>query len=845
MQSFALQAAGKKLMKNSILSLAVLLVLAGVVTAAPDAKGLGDPGQLKGLVIETGRGADGFTLAGRDAWQQLVVTGRYSSGQERDLTGSVSYEAAPAGIVAIDTTGLVTPLKEGKATITARSAGVSATIPVTVTHLEQDLPINFANEVVPIFTKFGCNAGGCHGRASGQNGFKLSLLGFEPEEDYEYLVKEARGRRIFPAAPDHSLLLMKATGQVPHGGGKKIDRDSPFYRVLRRWIEQGTPFGQKTDPLVTRIEVLPKERLLDRKNTQQLTVVAHFSDGSTRDVTRMTQFESNNTDLAEVSGTGLVNTKELTGSAAIMTRFQSHVDVFRATVPLGVAVTNLPPKRNFIDELVFQRLVKLGLPPSELADDGTFLRRVTIDLAGRLPTHEEAEQFLADQDPGKYEKLIDRLLASEDYGYYFANKWGAILRNRRRAPNDDPKPTVAFHTWIRESLQQNKPYDQFVREILTVTGEEVKDPPVVWYRENKEREAQLEDAAQLFLGQRIQCARCHHHPFEKWSQQDYYGFAAFFAQVVVKEPPPPKAQKGQKGPLPRPPATVEHKAGVAKAVNPRTNKAVLPTGLGGKELQIPPTDDPRQKLVDWMVEKDNPFFAAALVNRYWKHFFGRGLVDPEDDLRVTNPASNPELLDALTRHFVEHRYDLKDLCKTICLSSVYRLSAVPNEYNADDRQNHSRFVPKRLNAEVLLDAIDDVTLVKTQYAGVPAGTRAVQLPDNQVNSYFLSVFGRPDASSACECERGNDASLAQALHMFNSTEMMTKIAGTRAKQLASDKRPHEERLRDLYLVALSRPPSREEIDALLAYIDKKQNPQLAYEDIIWTMINKKEFLFNH
>ena len=824
------------------LGFALIAPLPGPASAAPEARGLGDPGALQAITIETGN----FALAGRDAVRQLVVTGRYASGQLRDLTRAVAYEATPPGIVQIDGTGLVTPLKEGKATIRAKAPnGTSATVEVTVGSLVRDVPVSFANQVVPIFTKFGCNAGGCHGKADGQNGFKLSLLGFEPGEDYEYLVKEARGRRVFAPAPDYSLLLRKASGAMPHGGGKKLDRDSPYYRVLRRWVEQGAPAGKASDPVVTRIEVLPKERLLDRGGEQQLAVIAHLSDGSTADVTRMTQFESNATDLAEVSATGLVRAKQLPGSAAVMARYQAHVDVFRATVPLGAPVANLPAAKNFVDELVFKRLKQLGLPPSEVCDDATFVRRATIDIAGRLPTKEEVEKFLADTSADKRDKLVDRLLDSKDYADYFANKWSAVLRNRRRSATDDLAPTAAFHDWIRESLAANKPFDQFARELLTATGEEGKVPPVVWYRELKEPAAMTEDAAQLFLGQRIQCAKCHHHPFEKWSQQDYYGFTAFFARLDVKEPKPPK-KKGKNQPQqPGEPASVSFKPGTAEMKNPRTGKMVPPTGLGGEPLEMAKDADPRARLADWMADPHNPFFARALANRYWKHFLGRGLVDPEDDLRVTNPPTNPELLDALAKSFVESKYDLKKLVRTICTSRVYQLSAVPNQFNADDRQNFSRFLPKRLNAEVLLDAIDGVTLSKSNFKGAPAGTRAVQLPDNLFDSYFLSVFGRPDSASACECERSSDASLAQALHMFNSKEVLDKVSGPRAKQLAADKRPHAERLRDLYLIALSREPSKEEAAALLAHIEKKGNAQAAYEDILWAIINTKEFVFNH
>jgi hypothetical protein len=664
-------------------------------------------------------------------------------------------------------------------------------------------------------------------------------------------VKEGRGRRLFPSSPENSLLLRKAVGQSPHGGGKKLDASSPFYRVMVRWVAQGAPYGQKTDPIVSSIEVLPKDRVLARGASQQMVVLAHLSDGTTRDVTRMTTFECNQADMAEVSDTGLVTTKQVPGRLSVMARFQSHVDVFRGTIPLGVKVENLPPARTFIDEQVFKQLRTLGLPPSPIADDGTFIRRLTIDLTGRLPTPKEVQDFLAEKDAKKVEALVDRLLASSDHADYFANKWSSLLRNRRASAQDSPKPTATFHAWIRESIQSNKKYDQFVREILTATGEEIKVPPVVWFRELKDAASLMEDAAQLFLGQRIGCAKCHHHPFEKWSQEDYYGMTAFFTNVDVKIPPPPKAKgrKAKKGePVPEVirAAIVSVKSRQAQVTNPRTGKAVRPTGLGGKPMDIASDEDPRAKFVDWMTAKDNPFFARTLANRYWKHFMGRGLVDPEDDMRATNPASNPELLDALTKSFVESGYDIRKLIRTICTSSVYRLSAVPNEHNASDRQSYSRFLPRRLHAEVLLDAIDTVTGSKTSFRGAPAGTRAVQLPDNLFDSYFLSVFGRPDAASACECERSGESSLAQCLHMLNSQEILNKVGGDRVRSLARDKRPHAERIRDLYLAALSREPSKEEAQALLAHIEKKgSSVQTAYEDIVWALINTKEFLFNH
>jgi hypothetical protein len=834
-------------------ALSLLVVLAMLMAAAPLAAapsmpqtpGLGDPGKLTSLSIETGRTHDGaFHLAGRDSAQQLLVTGNYATGQVRDLTRGVSYAASPDGVVHVSESGYVTPVAEGEATIAVREPGGQETsIRAVVTNIAQDVRVNFPNEVVPVFTKFGCNSGGCHGKSGGQNGFALSLLGFEPTEDFEHLVKEGRGRRLFPAAPERSLLVQKATGMLPHGGGERFEVGSSSYRLLKRWIEQGMPYGKPDDPHVVRIEVLPPERLMERGGSQQIVVVAHYSDGSARDVTRTAQFDSNDSSLAEVSESGLVRAGDLTGTGVIMTRYQGMAEIFRGTLPLGAPVEKLPPTKNFVDELVYQQLKKLGLPPSEACDDATYLRRATIDIAGRVPTAEETAEFLADSEPNKREKLVDRLLASGDYADYFAGKWSAVLRNRRATSRDDNRPTFAFHKWIRESLDQNKPYDQFVREILSATGKEIENGPVAWYRQVKDQPQQVEDSAQLFLGLRIQCARCHHHPFEKWSQQDYYGLSAFFSRVSIKTPPRPKDAKAKPDPM-----EVSHQKGAAEAKNPKTNASVKPTGLGTEPMEIPADDDPRVHLADWMARPDNPFFAHALVNRYWKHFFGRGLVDPEDDMRATNPATNPELLKALADHFVEHRFDMKDLVRTICTSQTYQLTALPNEFNQRDMQNFSRFYPRRLNAEVLLDAIDSLAGAPTKFTDMPDGTRAVQLPDNAFDSYFLSVFGRPDNTSACECERSSEASLAQSLHLLNSTEVQQKLSapGGRAARLAKDNRPHEEKIREIYQVAYSRLPTPQEMEVTLAYVAKREKSvQAAYEDILWAIVCSKEFLFNH
>ena len=803
----------------------------------PEPPGLGDPGPLVSLSLESNPSRE-IALAGRDARAQLIVTGTYETGQQRDLTRHVTYSTSNSKTVSVDSSGYLQPLAEGQVTVRAAAAGgESLEMQIHVTHLENDLPVNFPNEVVPVFTKYGCNGGGCHGKSGGQNGFRLSLLGFVPDDDYRYLVKEGRSRRLFPAAPDRSLLLLKAIGETPHGGGARMEKGSLPYQIIRRWIEQGMPYGQTDDPSLVRIEVTPRERVMPRDGSQQLSVTAHYSDGSRRDVTRMTHFESNDPDLAEVTEQGLVTTQTSTGSVAIMTRFQSHVDVYRATVPLGLEVKQLPPAKNLVDELVFKNLRKLGLPPSPLAEDATFLRRVTIDIAGRLPTREETTRYLTNDSPSKRDELVARLVNSGDYADYFANKWSSILRNRR----SDKNVKIAsynFHDWIRDSLDQDKPYDQFVSQILSASGPVRRNPPVAWFHEVSDASSQVEDTAQLFLGMRIQCAKCHHHPFEKWSQDDYYGMAAFFSRV------------GRKNSDLRGKQDIFHRPGKATAQNPNSERRLPPTPLDSQPVALSDDDDPRLALTAWMSSPENPFFAKALVNRYWKHFFGRGLVDPEDDMRVTNPACNPELLEALAADFVDRGFSLKHLVNQICTSQTYALSAIPNAYNQQDKQNFSRFYPRRLNAEVLLDAIDRLTDSPTTFGGVAKGTRAVQLPDNDFDSYFLTVFGRPAAASACECERSSDVNLAQCLHLLNSKEVQSKLGGPRTQRLveatASQHADLDAALDQVYLVAFSRLPTADERKIAAQYIRERDDaPQQAFEDILWAVINTKEFVFNH
>ena len=701
--------------------------------------------------------------------------------------------------------------------------------------------IDFANDVVPILTKAGCNAGVCHAKAGGgQNGFELSLLGFEPDKDFSQIVFHGRGRRLFPSAPEKSLLIRKATGDVPHGGGIRIQVDSHEYRLLVEWIRQGTPeFASHTSDSPVRLQqvvTLPDSQLLQPEQSIQLAVIAKYSDGSQRDVTSLALFESNNPALATVDEHGKVTSGTLPGTAAIMVRYQGHVAVFRPAVPLGPALTEIPTAQNLVDQHVFANLQRLGIPPSGRCDDATFLRRVTIDLVGRLPNSDERDRFWQAATGERRSRLVEDLLNHPDHADYFANKWTSLLKNRRDDTND-LAANFAFHAWVRDNLQARTPYDQMVKQLLAATGTIMNNPAVAWYKRVKDPKAQLEDISQLFLGVRLQCAQCHHHPFERWSQDDYYALAACFSRVGRK---PTGVQNED---------MIFHERGVAEARNVRSGQMLRPRALGSELGDIDPGEDPRLKLAEWMRSPDNPFFARALVNRYWKHFFRVGLIEPEDDIRDTNPPTNPELLEASEKHFIANRFDLRELTRMLVLSEAYQLSSQPNSLNLVDTLNYSRFYPRRLTAEVLLDSIDQLVGAQTSFSNLPVGTRAIALPDNSYNRAvpFLKVFGRPENSSVCECERVQSANLAQSLHLLNASDLKAKLAmsGGLADQLAQSSDDLSSRLKRVYQAAFCRDPNSDEIAAIAQFVTADKPTKEDFEDVLWAIVNSKEFLVNH
>ena len=765
------------------------------------------------------------------ARRQLLV-----SQNGRDATRDATYLSHDSTIVSADSTGYLVPKGNGKTQIEIGLNGSTVLVSVEVSGLDQVRPVDFATEIEPLMSRFGCNAGGCHGKQSGQNGFKLSLFGFDTDFDYQALVREGRGRRVMVAAPERSLLLLKGTAAVPHGGGRRIEPGSEAYRLIFSWIQSGAPASSASVPKVVKLTMIPGERILGPDEQQQLSVQAEYSDGSRRDVTREAVYSSNLDVVAVVNETALVTANPPTGEAAIMARYMGQVAVCRIIRPQGAPLAGLPnfAPRNFIDFLAGEKWKKLGIQPSSPCDDATFLRRVTVDLCGRLPTVDETRAFLSDKASDKRDQAIGRLLESPDYPAYFAMKWGSILRNSNLAGAD--RASYAFHNWLKDMIARNRPYDEFVRGIVAASGEWPDAPAINWFWQSRDDQLHqvTADTAQVFLGQRLQCAKCHHHPYERWSQDDYYGLAGFFTRLGRKsfgEPPPYFTS---------PNVTISE-------TNPITGKPIEPKYLDGLVTKFSPEEDPRHALVDWMATPQNPFFAKAFVNRLWGHFFGRGLVQEVDDLRETNPPSNPELLDALARVFVESKFDMKQMVRLLVQSQTYQLSSEPTIHNQNDQQNFARYYGRRLPAEVAYDAVEMVTGFRSSFSNMSAEARAVDLPHERFGSYFLDTFDRPKRVSGCECERSTSATLSQVLLLSNSDEVEQKLqaANGRIARLISAKRSTYQIVEELYLATFSRYPSPQEVFTTAGYIDKDPDLRKGVEDVLWSLLNSREFLFNH
>lgn len=694
--------------------------------------------------------------------------------------------------------------------------------------------LHFANDIVPILSRFGCNASGCHGKAEGQNGFKLSVFGFDPAADYIALTQESRGRRVLPTIPDQSLLLLKASGGMPHGGGVRILRGTDEYRLLRDWIATGMPVGRKDAPRVTAVRVIPAEQVLAFRSRQKLKVIAEYSDGHQVDVTRHARFQSNREAVATVDEDGEVVIQAVAGDAAIMAAYQDCNAIFSVLVPRpDVPTEQGSPALNELDRLVDAKLLKLNIVPSPICDDATYLRRIYLDLIGRLPTPAESRAFVASTSPEKRRAVVDGLLQRSEYADYWALKWSDWLRVDRQALGH--RGAYSYYKWIRDSFAANKPMDQFARELIEANGLTSEQPATQFYRVAKDPGDAAAMLSQALLGVRIECAKCHHHPFDRWSQDDYFGMQAFFVPLAFKT-----SSRGE--------ILLATKTDLTK--HPRTGESIFAHPLGTPMPDANPEGDRRQVLAKWVVAPENPYFARNIANRMWAHLLGRGIVEPVDDMRSTNPPTNPELLDALARYLVKSEFDLRQLIRLIVASRTYQASTMVNSTNATDEQNYSRALLRRLDAEVLLDAICDATGVPEKFDGVPAGTRAVQLWDSQVTSYFLTTTGRPSRTTVCECERVSSPTVAQVLHTLNSPNLEAKLnhdAGRIVQLLAAFPDDDDRIINEIYLAFFSRFPTHEELTTAHDHFARSgaAKRQLAAEDLAWSMLNSLEFAFNH
>lgn len=826
--------------------------------------------------------ADGLRVAAADEDGQLYGftdfkrhTGEQSSATANERSLGKWADALQAVAISRDGKLIVTGGEEGVVRVVNSDGKLLATLagPPASEDLEpknatgpEAVP-SFVRDVLPVLAKSGCSAGACHAKADGQNGFKLSVFSYDPRADFAEIVKEARGRRVFPASPDESLLLLKSTGVIEHGGGQRIDPGSEAHLLLRRWVRTGMAYEAPGESALVGVSVSPKEGSYRKQARQALSVVARYADGTTRDVTRLAEYVANEKEIAQVDDQGAIQVGSLSGEAVIVARYMGFVDASRVTVP---ADRTLPGERyaalptyNFIDDLAHAQFRKLGLFPSELCTDDEFIRRAYLDTLGVMPSEAEVRSFLrlsseatvraqpvqatasgaisTDETRARRSALIQSLLERPEFVDFWANKWADLLR-----PNPDRvgvKSVFTVDQWLRDSFRSGRSYDDFAREILLAEGTNHRDGPVVVYRDRREPPELTTLFSQLFLGVRMECAKCHHHPNEKWSQDDFYQFAAIFGPMKQKGAGlSPPISAGTETFYFAPGGSVHH---------PVTGAEMRPKAPDGPELNVKASEDPRRAFVEWLTHPSNPFFARAAVNRVWASFFGRGFVDPVDDFRVSNPASNEPLLEALARDFAASGYDFKHLVRTILESRTYQLSSTPNEYNLTDTRNFSRSYRRRLPAEVLLDAVNDITGIGDDFNGCPPGTRAIQTWSYKVSSQFMDAFGRPNSSSDCPCERDMKTSVVQALHLMNSRRLHEKLSSPegRVRQLAASSRAPAEIVATLYLTVLGRLPTDTELKTAVAVIPSDATSlaarQAATEDVVWALLNSAEFVFNH
>ncbi|HYG78568.1 MAG TPA: DUF1549 domain-containing protein [Planctomycetota bacterium] len=846
---------------------------------------------------------EAITLSGSGDEQGVLVSAVTESGRSVDVTTLSKFNVRKSKTITFSPAGICTASEDGEAEVSIEYKGLKARLKVTATQTAVKTQPSFRQDVLPVLTKAGCNSGACHGKLAGQNGFRLSLRGYAPEWDHEWLTTEVAGRRVNLSHPADSLLLLKPLGAVPHEGGKKLSENSREHRLLVDWIAARAPGPVSGEADPARLEVFPGDRTMKVGEKQRLLVRAHYADGRVRDVTWLSQFFSNDETVVSVSQQGLV-TALRPGAAGVRVHFQNHVEVLIFTTPheYKVAPDQYTAKNNFIDEHVFGMLQKLRIPPSENCSDAAFIRRAFLDATGTLPTPEEVRTFANDTSSNKRAQLIDRLLERPEFVDYWTLQLADLLQNRRERDHDvrGTKGVRAFQAWLRAQVAANRPWNELARDVLTAKGDSVSHPAIGYFITTIGEKSAVEDSeiadsvAQSFLGTRIGCAKCHNHPLEKYTQDDYYHFAAFFSRVSLMRQDPAKnptvlfaysreeaehrkqiretekklsdaeaEAKAKSGDEATKAAAkiAEHKKRLedlnkqlpniqkrpSGVTQPRTRKFLPPQPLDRNAAAVAPEQDPREALASWITDPKNEMFSGSMVNRIWKHYMGVGLVELVDDLRSSNPPSNPELWKALNHEFVSHNFDRKHIMRLILNSRAYQLSSETVAGNEIDRQFYSHYYARRLPAEVLLDAISQATNVPDQFAGYPVGTRATQLPEPGVNSYFMSLFGRSERVTACACERSGEVSLPQLLHLQNSEELVKKIRAKegRLDDLLKKSVGDEQFIEEIFLSTVSRRPDAKELAAVKAALAAGDNRDEVLRDLFWALLNSKEFAFNH
>ena len=812
-----------------LIALSALLLAQPVAAAAEAPASAADVPQLVLLPTE-------FALTTSAATQGLVVENTVKGEHVGQAQGQLTFTSSNPAVVKVEA-GVARPVGNGAATITVSDGTRVAKSQVTVTGTEKPFTWSFRNHVEPVLTKAGCNSGACHGALAGKRGFKLSLRGYDPPADYLFMTRQARGRRVVLSDPGRSLILTKPTAAVPHKGGIRFAVDSPEYKIISQWIASGAAAPRDDDARVERLEILPAAIMVKPGMKQQLVVRAHYSDGHAEDVTRWAKFTSNNDSVSTVDALGLVQVTGH-GEGVVNAWYQSYNVVSTVTVAYAQSVPATvfknAPRRNFIDELVLAKLRRLNLPPSPPSSDGEFVRRAFLDTTGTLPTAAETRAFLADTRADKRDRLIEQLLDRPEFVDYWAYKWSDLLLvNSVRLR---PQAMLSYYEWIRSNVADNTPWDEFARHLVTAAGNTLENGAANFFVLHTDPPKLAETVSSAFLGMSIGCAKCHNHPMEKWTNDQYYSMANLFSRVRLKDLP-----GGQ---------NVVFAVHEGELLQPRTGKPLPPQPLDGTPVRFDDTTDRREALADWLVSPSNPYFSRAITNRIWANYFGVGLVENVDDLRLTNPASNKELMSAASQYLVEHDYDTKALMRAILQSHTYQRSSQTLPENATDQRFYSHYYPRRMMAEVLLDALSQVTGSPTKFPQrFPAGSRAIQLPDSNVDSYFLKSFGRAPREATCECERSAMPSMVQVLHLSNGTTLNEKLEAKQnhLEKLLTSGQPNEKIVEEAYLSALSRLPQPSEREQMAAALSAAAGPDRrhALEDVYWGILSSREFLFNH